>query len=43
MNFEAIEKALVVMGNAMVAVIGRLDELISVNKEILEELKKKNN
>ena len=43
MNFEAIERALVVMGNAMVGVIQRLDELISVNKEILEELKKKNN
>lgn len=43
MNFDAIEKALVMMGKAMVGVMERLDKLIDVNKEILEELKKNNN
>lgn len=42
MNFEAIEKALVTMGKAMLGVMERLDKLIEVNKEILEELRKNN-
>jgi hypothetical protein len=41
MDFGAIEKALLTMGKAIIGVMERLDELISVNKEILEELKKK--
>jgi hypothetical protein len=43
MNFEAIEKALVTMGKAMLGVMEKLDRLVKVNEEILEELRKNNN
>jgi hypothetical protein len=43
MNFEAIEKALVTMGKAMLGVMEKLDKLVKVNEEILEELRKNNN
>ena len=43
MDFEAIERALYTMGSAMLGVMERLDKLIEIEKEVLEELKKKNN
>ena len=43
MDFQAIEKALYTMGTAMLGVMERLDKLIEIEIEVLEELKKKNN
>jgi hypothetical protein len=43
MGLEGIQQALVTMGQAMLGVIGRLDELIDIGKEIRDELKKQNN
>jgi len=42
MDFEAIKQALVIMANAMVGVMEKLDQQIEIDKQILEELKKLN-
>lgn len=42
MDFAAIKDALVIMANAMVGVMNKLDEQLEVDKEILDELKKLN-
>ena len=42
MDFEAIKQALVTMGQAMVAVVDRLDRQREIDEEILIELKKLN-